>query len=82
MPGPDERERTMAEQQEITLSVPDISCDHCVHTINTTLGHLSGVDSVQTDLPTKTVHLRYQPEQVSLQQIEASLDDAGYTIAK
>jgi copper chaperone len=72
----------MAEVQEITLSVPDVSCEHCVKTINTSLGALPGIEKVNTDIPTKTVHLRYHPEQVSMQQIETVLDDAGYTIAK
>jgi copper chaperone len=72
----------MANIQEITLSVPDISCEHCVHAINRALGAVSGVEEVQTDIPTKTVHLRYDSEQVSMEKIETVLDDTGYTIAK
>jgi copper chaperone len=70
----------MAQQQ--VLSVPDISCEHCVHTINTALGALPGVESVSTDIPSKTVTLQYDPGAVSMDKIEATLDDAGYTIAK
>lgn len=72
----------MQEVQDVTLSVPDISCEHCVHAINTSLGALTGVETVATDIPTKTVHLRFHPEQVSLQEVETALDDIGYTIAK
>lgn len=72
----------MPDIQDITLSVPDVSCEHCVHAINTSLGKLAGVEQVGTDIPTRTVHLRYHPGQVSLQQIEAVLDDVGYTVAK
>jgi copper chaperone len=72
----------MAEVQEIVLSVPDISCEHCVKAINGALGALPGVDAVATDIPTKQVHLRYDPSRVSLTQVETTLDDAGYTIAK
>ena len=72
----------MAQVEETVLSVPDISCEHCVKTINGALGALSGVESVQTDIPTKSVRLRYDAGQVSMQQIESTLDDAGYTIAK
>ena len=68
--------------QEQILSVPDISCEHCVQTINKALGALPGVESVRTDIPTKTVTLKYDPGQVSMDNIEATLDDAGYTIAK
>ena len=72
----------MPEVQGITLSVPDISCEHCVHAINTSLGSLAGVEQVAADIPTKTVHLRYRPDQLSLQQIETASDDVGYTVAK
>jgi copper chaperone len=35
-----------------------------------------------TDIPTKSVHLRYDPSQLSMEQIETTLDEAGYTVAK
>jgi copper chaperone len=70
----------MTPTQETVLSVPDISCEHCVKTINETLGGLAGVEAVETDLPTKTVHLRYNAQQVSLDKIAAVLDEAGYSV--
>lgn len=73
---------TGTQTQHITLSVPDISCEHCVHTINSTLGVLAGVETVQTDIPSKTVLLTYHPDQISLEQVEQILDDAGYTVTK
>ena len=72
----------MLNRQDVTLSVPDVSCEHCVKTINTALGVLPGVESVSTDIPTKSVHLIYDPAQLSMETVEATLDDAGYTIAK
>jgi copper chaperone len=72
----------MAQTYETVLSVPDISCEHCVKTINGALGALPGVESVQTDIPSKSVRLRYDEGQVSMDQIEATLDEAGYTLAK
>ena len=72
----------MATTQETTLSVPDISCEHCVKTINGALGVLPGVEAVNTDIPSKTVHLRYDAQQVTLSKIEEVLDDVGYTVAK
>ena len=72
----------MAATQETVLSVPDVSCEHCVKTINGALQGLPGVEAVSTDIPTKTVHLRYDPNQVSMQKVEEVLDDAGYTVAR
>jgi copper chaperone len=72
----------MATTQEMTLSVPEISCEHCVKTINGALGRQPGVETVETNIPTRTVYLRFDPTQLSLKQVEAILDEAGYTVAK
>jgi copper chaperone len=72
----------MATTQNTILSVPEISCEHCVKTIDGALGALPGVESVITYLDSKTVALRYDPAQVSMDTIEATLDEAGYTVAK
>lgn len=67
---------------ETTLSVPDVSCEHCVKTINGALGEVAGVSEVNVSIPAKTVHLAYDPSQVSMDKIEEVLDEAGYTVAK
>jgi copper chaperone len=72
----------MATTREIQFAVPDISCEHCVHAINGALSVLAGVETVSTDIPTKTVHLRYDPQQISMETVEAALDEIGYTVAK
>lgn len=72
----------MGETKNIVLSVPDVSCEHCVRAISNALGSLPGIEDVHTNLQTKTVSLRYQPAQISLTRIESALDDAGYMVAK
>jgi copper chaperone len=78
------KENTMetTASREITLSVPDVSCEHCVKTIDGALGALPGVDAVNVDLASRTVRLRYDPAQVTLDRIEETLDDASYTVAR
>jgi len=68
--------------RDITLSVPDVSCEHCVKTVSGALGALPGVAAVNVDLASKTVSLRYELAQVTLERIEKTLDDAGYTVAQ
>jgi copper chaperone CopZ len=72
----------MAAIQEVQLAVPDISCEHCAHAINGALNEHPRVGLVKTDIPTKTVQLCYDPNQISLQQVEAALDEIGYAVAK
>jgi copper chaperone len=64
------------------LVAPDISCEHCQHAIEGELGKLTGVDALKVDIPTKTVHLTYDPQKVTIEKIEEVLDDVGYAVAK
>jgi copper chaperone len=68
--------------EEATLTAPDISCAHCVMTIERTLGELPGISRVAVDPGDKLVQVSFDPDRVSLGEIEAALDDAGYPVAK
>jgi copper chaperone len=37
----------------VTYSIPNISCNHCIHTIQSEVGELAGVKSVQAILETR-----------------------------
>lgn len=41
--------------QSKTFVVPNISCNHCTHTIQSELSEMAGVASVQADVATKQV---------------------------
>ncbi len=68
--------------ESTTLVAPDISCEHCQHAIEGAVGKMAGVQNVKVDIPTKTVHVDYDPKQVTVDKIEEVLDDVGYTVAK
>jgi copper chaperone len=76
------RNTIMEIVESTTLIAPDISCEHCQHAIERAVGKLSGVSSVKVDIPTKTVHIDYDNQKVTLAKIEEVLDDIGYTVAK
>lgn len=65
-----------------TLVAPDISCEHCQHAIEGAVSKMDGVNTVKVDIPTKTVQVEYNPQQVTLAKIEEVMDDVGYTVAK
>jgi len=64
------------------LTAPDISCGHCVATINKAVGAIDGVRRVETSEQTKQVQVEFDPGKVSLAKIEAVLDEEGYPVAK
>jgi len=44
----------------ITYSIPNISCGHCVHTIETELSELDGVVRVKAEQMDKSVTVDYE----------------------
>jgi copper chaperone len=64
-----------------TLAVPDISCDHCRHTIETALGRLPGVREATVDVGARTVQIAYDETAVTPATIRATLADEGYEVA-
>jgi copper chaperone len=68
--------------ERATLTAPDISCGHCVATINKAVGAIDGVRRVEASEQTKQVLIEFDPGKVSLARIEAVLDEEGYPVAK
>lgn len=64
--------------ENITLNAPDISCAHCVSTVEKAVGQVDGVQSVAADADSRDVIVTYDPSQTNLSAIVTALEDAGY----
>ena len=64
----------------VTYSVPNISCMHCVHTIESELGRLEGVRQVQADVSSKSVRVAFEPPMTE-SQIISLLKEINYAPA-
>ena len=60
-----------------TVKAPAISCGHCVHTIQTEVGELAGVKSVQAVQDTKLVTFSFDAP-ATREQIEKLMAEIGY----
>lgn len=67
--------------QTTTLSVPEISCDHCKMSIEGATSQLEGVRSSTVDIPGKTVTVEFEAERVDLGSIVAAIEEQGYDVA-
>ena len=60
-----------------TLTIPNISCHHCVMAIKDEIGRLEGVSSVDGDLGTKKIEVRWESP-ATLEGIRAALRHIDY----
>jgi copper chaperone len=65
---------------QLTLTAPDISCEHCRRIIERELGVLPGVQTVSVDVPSKQVNVSFDPAQISRAVIVTKLDEEGYSV--
>jgi len=64
----------------VSYIVPNISCAHCIHTIQTEVAELQGVKSVKADLATKKVEIAFDAP-ASEQAIKDFLAEIEYPAA-
>lgn len=60
-----------------TFVVPNISCNHCTHTIKMEVGDISGVSRVEAAVDSKLVTVEWQSP-ASWEQIAAVLQEINY----
>ena len=65
-----------------TLEAPDISCDHCIQSIQKAVTKLPGVEFLSGDPGQKRVEIEYDPAAASLEAIEKAMEEEGYPVAK
>jgi copper chaperone CopZ len=64
----------------VTYAIPNISCGHCVHTIQTELGELAGVKSVEASAETKKVTISFETPATE-EKIKSLLKSIDYPVA-
>jgi copper chaperone CopZ len=60
-----------------TLSIPNISCGHCVNSIKKELSEMDGVTSVEGDPASKSVTLEWDAP-ATLEKIKDTLKEINY----
>ncbi|MFN2303475.1 MAG: heavy-metal-associated domain-containing protein [Anaerolineales bacterium] len=63
--------------KSVTFSIPNISCNHCTHTITMELSDLEGVSKVDADLQSKMVTVTYE-EPATEQNLRETLIAINY----
>jgi copper ion binding protein len=66
--------------ETVTLTAPDISCEHCQRAIEGAVGALPGVSSVAVRIEPKQVTVVYDPRAVTLERIKEVMEEEGYPV--
>ncbi len=64
----------------MTISVPEIHCDHCKHSIEGALAPLPGVRSARVDVDARTVTVEVDQTRVDRGQLVAVIEEQGYDV--
>ena len=64
---------------KVTLSVPNINCNHCVNTIETELSDLDGVMTVEANSVTKQVNVEFD-DPANLEGLKILLAEINYPV--
>lgn len=65
--------------QEV-LSVPEVTCQHCVSAIEGAVGALDGVEKVSVNLERKDVTINYDAERVGHDGLVSAITGEGYQV--
>jgi len=65
----------------VTYSIPNISCNHCVHTIQTEVSDLAGVSSVKADLDSHSATIVFEAPADEI-KIKSLLAEINYPAAE
>jgi copper chaperone len=63
--------------ETVTLSIPSISCNHCVMTVKRESGLVAGVEFVSGDAQAKVATFQVADDE-ALRALKAALAEAGY----
>jgi copper chaperone CopZ len=63
-----------------TLTIPNISCGHCVNAIKNELSEMEGVKSVEGSPEAKSVDIEWE-DPASLDKIKETLEEINYPAA-
>jgi copper chaperone len=66
--------------ENTTIKITGMSCEHCVKTVNNTLGAIKGVANIVVSLKKGTASFKYDPALMPLETIKAAIKDEGYGV--
>lgn len=64
--------------KKVILNVQGMSCEHCVKTIEKSVGELKGVSAVKVQLESGKMDIEYNANELELVTIKERIEEQGY----
>jgi copper ion binding protein len=80
-----EKKTGIVSPPAIEVAVMDVTgmhCDGCVNTLTGVLTEMEGVKDVKVSLEYEQAKVKFNPEEVSAEELQAAIEDKGYGVAK
>ena len=65
---------------ETKMAIEGMSCQHCVMAVKKALGGVPGI--LESDIQLGSAVVKYDESKINNEDIEASIEKAGYTVKK
>ncbi|HEX3015347.1 MAG TPA: heavy metal translocating P-type ATPase [Desulfobacteria bacterium] len=62
------------------IGIVGMTCEHCVKRVTKALQNIAGISDVHVSLQENKATFCYDPAQVTLNQVQAAIEDAGYEV--
>ncbi|MFH5801847.1 heavy metal translocating P-type ATPase [Haladaptatus sp. CMAA 1911] len=72
--------QSIPKRESASFSVPDMDCPSCASKISTSVEQLAGIEVIDPEVTTGTVHVEYDSSQTDTEQISERIEAAGYAI--
>jgi copper chaperone len=66
---------------QVSLSVPEVHCDHCKSSLEGAVGSMKGVSAVDVSVADATIAIAYDETAVDLAAIRSVIEEQGYDVA-
>ncbi|MEX0863579.1 MAG: cation transporter [Acidimicrobiia bacterium] len=66
---------------QVSLSVPEIHCDHCKSSLEGAVGAMNGVQTVEVSVAGATIDVAFDAETIGLDVIKHVIEEQGYAVA-
>ena len=73
---------TTTNRRQLTLAVEGMTCASCVRRVEKALGRVPGVEEAAVNLAAETALVLVDPQQVTMPDLEAAVERAGYRLAE